>query len=232
MCFEVRPSLSMDRAMRWCSKSEILHKFRTICISFHIIHTRHSATVHHSKSKRYDWRHRSARDRRPRTVRHSSLHLTITELAFAQCRGIHVVHGSASGVACPLNMDGANDCGKYASACAARPRVPGVGRCTWVLFDPVRCPHSLSLMSHVLLREKRRIRQRWDDEWGSIAKEGNIWWLGSGMKGWVDVMGSNRWGWIFPIGRSQSNGLTYPVNPCFDDQGRWRRRIDWPPELR
>ena len=40
------------------------------------------------------------------------------------------------------------------------------------------------------------MRQEWDREWGSIGKEGNIWWLGSGKKEWVDVMGMNAWGWF------------------------------------
>ena len=35
-----------------------------------------------------------------------------------------------------------------------------------------------------------------------------------------------------PIGRSEGDGLTFPVNPRFDADGRWRRRKDWPPELR
>jgi hypothetical protein len=38
--------------------------------------------------------------------------------------------------------------------------------------------------------------------------------------------------YLVPIGRSQSDGLAYHVNPRFDDQGRWRRRADWPTELR
>lgn len=38
--------------------------------------------------------------------------------------------------------------------------------------------------------------------------------------------------YLVPIGRSQSDGLVYLVNPRFDVQGRWRRRRDWPAELR
>jgi len=79
---------------------------------------------------------------------------------------------------------------------------------------------------------KRRTRKEWDDEWGDLDKEGHIWWLGSGKAGWEDVMGTNKWGWILPIGRSKSDGLMYPPNPRFDGQGRWRRRPDWPEELR
>jgi len=79
--------------------------------------------------------------------------------------------------------------------------------------------------------EKRRMKREWDEEWGKIGKEGNLWWLGSGEKGWVDVMGSNPLGWFLPIGQSLNDGMTYPVNPRFDEQGRWRRRIEWPKEL-
>jgi palmitoyltransferase len=35
-----------------------------------------------------------------------------------------------------------------------------------------------------------------------------------------------------PIGRSASDGLDYPINPRFDNDGRWRRRPEWPEELR
>lgn len=37
---------------------------------------------------------------------------------------------------------------------------------------------------------------------------------------------------LVPVGRGLSDGLTYPVNPRFDAEGRWRRRADWPEELR
>ncbi|KAG6890129.1 hypothetical protein C0995_011422 [Termitomyces sp. Mi166 len=43
---------------------------------------------------------------------------------------------------------------------------------------------------------KRRKARSYDEEWGRIRREGNIWWLGSGKKGWVDVMGHNVWGWF------------------------------------
>jgi len=68
-------------------------------------------------------------------------------------------------------------------------------------------------------------------------------------------MGKNRLGWIctfcfflnaynvfklmirffiypVPIGRGMSDGTSYPVNPRFDDQGRMRRRSEWPENLR
>jgi len=79
--------------------------------------------------------------------------------------------------------------------------------------------------------DKRRTRRKWDEEWGRMSTEGNLWWLGSRREGWEDVMGKSIWGWFLPVGRSQSDGLTYPVNPRFDEHGRWRRRIDWPKHL-
>ncbi|KAF9529851.1 DHHC palmitoyltransferase-domain-containing protein [Crepidotus variabilis] len=79
----------------------------------------------------------------------------------------------------------------------------------------------------------KRIRKRqWDEEWGSISTEGNIWWKGNKWDEWVDVMGRSWVGWIFPVGRSQGDGLNYPANPRFDEEGRWRRRVDWPQQLR
>jgi len=79
---------------------------------------------------------------------------------------------------------------------------------------------------------KKRKQREWDEEWGRPSKEGYIWWKGSAYEEWVDVMGRNRLGWILPIGRSGRDGLDYPVNPRFDSEGRWRRRAEWPLELR
>jgi len=79
---------------------------------------------------------------------------------------------------------------------------------------------------------KTQKRREWDKEWGSLSTEGNIWWKGSRYAEWVDVMGVSWLGWIFPVGRGLGDGLTYPVNPRFDEEGRWRRRAEWPEELR
>ncbi|KAF8147669.1 DHHC palmitoyltransferase-domain-containing protein [Crassisporium funariophilum] len=76
--------------------------------------------------------------------------------------------------------------------------------------------------------EKKRLRRQWDEEWGRLDLEGNIWWRGSRHAEWTDVMGDWWAGWIFPVGRPMSDGLNYPVNPRFDSEGRWRRRADWP----
>ena len=34
-----------------------------------------------------------------------------------------------------------------------------------------------------------------------------------------------------PVSRGLNDGLSYPVNPRFDADGRWRRRSEWPLEL-
>ncbi|KIY68821.1 zf-DHHC-domain-containing protein [Cylindrobasidium torrendii FP15055 ss-10] len=79
---------------------------------------------------------------------------------------------------------------------------------------------------------KIRLKQAWNKEWGRIGKEGNIWWMGSARAGWEDTMGTSWIGWILPVGRGLSDGLNYTPNPRFDSEGRWRRRKEWPVELR
>ncbi|KAJ7153411.1 DHHC palmitoyltransferase-domain-containing protein [Mycena crocata] len=79
---------------------------------------------------------------------------------------------------------------------------------------------------------KRRALAAYDKEWGAPDTEGNLWWAGSARAGWEDVMGRSVWGWIFPIGRPLGDGLSYRPNPRFDPDGRWRRRVEWPEELR
>lgn len=78
---------------------------------------------------------------------------------------------------------------------------------------------------------KRETRRRWNQEWGRIGKEGNIWWLGDYRTNWEAVMGRNVWWWFLPVGRCPDDGMNYPVNPRFDAQGRWTRREEWPEEL-
>ncbi|OCH92562.1 zf-DHHC-domain-containing protein [Obba rivulosa] len=77
----------------------------------------------------------------------------------------------------------------------------------------------------------RKTKKQWDAEWGDPNTEGNIWWLGSRRKNWEAVMGHHVWEWFLPLGRSPADGLSYPVNPRFDEDGRWRPRREWPPEL-
>ncbi|KAF9450518.1 zf-DHHC-domain-containing protein [Macrolepiota fuliginosa MF-IS2] len=79
---------------------------------------------------------------------------------------------------------------------------------------------------------KREAQRQWNEEWGDLDTEGSIWWTGSWKQGWINVMGTNVLGWILPIGRGKGDGLSYPVNPRFDEQGRLRRRADWPAEFR
>ncbi|KIK97329.1 hypothetical protein PAXRUDRAFT_825049 [Paxillus rubicundulus Ve08.2h10] len=79
---------------------------------------------------------------------------------------------------------------------------------------------------------KRQARQQWDSEWGRIGKEGNLWWLGSSRANWEAVMGRNVWWWLLPVGRHLDDGLSYPTNPRFDSVGRWRRKKEWPSDLR
>ncbi|TFY75615.1 hypothetical protein EWM64_g8396, partial [Hericium alpestre] len=78
---------------------------------------------------------------------------------------------------------------------------------------------------------KRRTRREWDREWGRIGLEGNLWWHGSIHAHWEEVMGTNIWTWLLPIGRSASDGVNYVPNPRFDAQGRWRPRREWPVDL-
>ena len=40
------------------------------------------------------------------------------------------------------------------------------------------------------------MREQWDQEWGRIDQEGNLWWLGSYRANWVSVMGKSKWGWF------------------------------------
>ncbi|EMD30904.1 hypothetical protein CERSUDRAFT_100876 [Gelatoporia subvermispora B] len=78
---------------------------------------------------------------------------------------------------------------------------------------------------------RRRTKKQWDAEWGNPNTEGNIWWLGSRRKNWESVMGTHIWEWFLPLGCSPANGLAYPVNPRFDEDGRWRPRKEWPKEF-
>ncbi|TCD67747.1 palmitoyltransferase pfa5 [Steccherinum ochraceum] len=79
---------------------------------------------------------------------------------------------------------------------------------------------------------KRLTKRQWDEEWGRIGKEGNLWWLGDARKNWEAVMGDKWYQWFLPLGRTPGDGLTFPTNPRFDEEGRWRRRSEWPAELR
>lgn len=71
-------------------------------------------------------------------------------------------------------------------------------------------------------RDKKIMQKAWDEEWGSIDKEGNLWWLGSGKKEWEEVMGKNPWGWFceyFHISFSSSFFLQLSVPIVFSSMG-------------
>lgn len=36
----------------------------------------------------------------------------------------------------------------------------------------------------------------WNQEWGRLDTEGNIWWMGNARREWEAVMGKNWLGWI------------------------------------
>lgn len=52
------------------------------------------------------------------------------------------------------------------------------------------------LNEYVAHRARIRTVKSWDEEWGKLKTEGNIWWLGSPRKNWEQTMGKNPWGWI------------------------------------
>ncbi|KAF8309390.1 zf-DHHC-domain-containing protein [Clavulina sp. PMI_390] len=82
------------------------------------------------------------------------------------------------------------------------------------------------------IRGKRQKRREWNNEWGRIGKEANLWWLGSYRRNWEALMGPSWVYWVFPIGNAFSDGLAFEQNPRFDEEGRPRRRGEWPLELR
>lgn len=45
-------------------------------------------------------------------------------------------------------------------------------------------------------RGRKELKKKWDEEWGRIGKEGNLWWLGSKRLNFESVMGSSKLGWI------------------------------------
>ena len=93
-------------------------------------------------------------------------------------------------------------------------------------------------------KDKRRTRKEWDAEWGKIGKEGNLWWVDASpddphsqhisgkRRQWEEVMGRSVWEWLLPIGDTKQKGLDYRPNPRFDAYGRWRKRREWPADLR
>ena len=93
-------------------------------------------------------------------------------------------------------------------------------------------------------KDKKHARKTWDAEWGRIGKEGNLWWVDAALddphsqhvsgkrRQWEEVMGRSTYEWLLPIGDTKQKGLDYRPNPRFDAYGRWRKRREWPAELR
>jgi palmitoyltransferase len=108
------------------------------------------------------------------------------------------------------------------------------------------------MISNVNFSAKRVAVKQWEAEWGKTDTERNIWWLGSAKANWEAVMGKNRLWWFckasnfcvsklsnadtcflrqVPVGRSESDGSSYPINPRFDKDGRLMPRKEWPADL-
>lgn len=117
-----------------------------------------------------------------------------------------------------------------------------------------------------MIKEQRQTKKAWDQEWGRLRYEINLWkvekplsdpagadgpsGLGQYRKlngvqslhaNWTQTMGVSPLGWLLPIGRpgldpsrkSKDGGWeAYPVNPRFGHEGQWRKRSEWPEELR
>jgi palmitoyltransferase len=49
---------------------------------------------------------------------------------------------------------------------------------------------------HFGFLQARRVRKRWDWEWGNPQTEGNVWWLGSARANWEMVMGRHKLPWF------------------------------------
>ncbi|PWN17995.1 hypothetical protein BCV69DRAFT_315115 [Microstroma glucosiphilum] len=79
------------------------------------------------------------------------------------------------------------------------------------------------------------------DDSSSLVRYRKLSGLQSLHANWTQTMGFNPLGWLLPIGRpgldpsrkSKDGGWeTYPVNPRFGHEGQWRRRNEWPEEMR
>ncbi|GAA5821516.1 hypothetical protein JCM3770_001057 [Rhodotorula araucariae] len=83
-------------------------------------------------------------------------------------------------------------------------------------------------------RAKRANCREWDQQWGRLGREANLWWLGSKRANWEMVMGKEKLPWFLPIPARPhgDDGLSYTPNPRFSDTGEWRPRREWPEDLR
>jgi palmitoyltransferase len=102
------------------------------------------------------------------------------------------------------------------------------------------------------LKEKKRMKRKWADQWGNLKTELNIWWLDdqdaaqssnerrrkkkkkkktwyhSIGPNWRQAMGDSWYQWVLPFGRAKSDGMHYDTNWRFGEDGLWRMRKDWP----
>ncbi|UZJ51609.1 hypothetical protein CBS101457_000929 [Exobasidium rhododendri] len=94
------------------------------------------------------------------------------------------------------------------------------------------------------LKEKKRMKGKWAEQWGNLKTEANLWWIDDEEKArksdpkkrswyhsigpnWKQALGESWYQWILPIGRAKSDGLTYESNWRFGKEGLWRRREKW-----
>jgi len=79
-------------------------------------------------------------------------------------------------------------------------------------------------------RAKSRTVAEWNQQWGRLGREGNLWWLGSKRANWEMVMGEEKLGWfrkllslLFPLLRRADPPLpsARSTDPSFADSGRW-----------
>lgn len=93
------------------------------------------------------------------------------------------------------------------------------------------------------LKEKRRLKSKWSQQWGNLKSEANLWWIDDEAKAkeressqnwyhsigsnWKQAMGTQWYQWILPFGRAKSDGLNYDRNWRFSEGGFWRERKDW-----
>lgn len=62
-----------------------------------------------------------------------------------------------------------------------------------LLTNPESRPNTNDFPTRSAKQAKRR---QWNEQWGRIDHEANIWWLGSSRKNWESVMGKSVWWWI------------------------------------
>ena len=67
---------------------------------------------------------------------------------------------------------------------------------SWGMFHITSAFRVFDDATFMSYRAKSTTKRQWDEEWGSIATEGNIWWLGSYKKNWEAVMGHKILEWF------------------------------------